>query len=244
MSKFWGSGQSRIEDSVLAQGTVIVAGIDEYGYREILAVEMIDTETTQSYERIFKTLKARGLSGLKLVISDDNRGLVKAVKKHFLGAFWQRCSFHFIKNVVDLVPRVKRKLLAEDLEAVFSCSSKKQALNLAKEVSKKYSKYSGIDEMLTQDILDVLTFMDFPVEHRRRIRTVNLIERLNSEIKRRTNVVRIFPNPESAKRLISAICIEKNEEWISGRKYLNMDYLKNYKLPEPKVNEGSLVALT
>ncbi|MDZ7838938.1 MAG: IS256 family transposase [Actinomycetota bacterium] len=236
--------KSRIEDSVLAQGAAVVAAIDSDGYREILAVEMIDTETAQSYERIFKTLKARGLTGVKLVISDDNRGLVKAVKKHFLGAFWQRCSFHFISNVVDLVPRKKRKYLAEDLKAVFSCSSKEQALNLAKEVSKKYSKYSRIDEMLTCEILDALTFMDFPVEHRRRIRTVNLIERLNSEIKRRTNVVRIFPNPESAKRLISAICIEQNEEWISGRKYLNMDYLKNYKLPEPKVNESSLVALT
>jgi transposase-like protein len=236
--------KSRIEDSVLAQGAVIVAGIDGDGYREILAVEMIDTETTQSYERIFKTLKARGLTGLKLVISDDNKGLVKAVKKHFLGTFWQRCSFHFIKNVVDLVPRKKRKLLAEDLKAVFSCSSKDQALNLAREVSKNYSKYCRIDEMLTCDILDVLTFMDFPVEHRRRIRTVNLIERLNSEIKRRTNVVRIFPNPESAKRLISAICMEQNEEWISGRKYLNMDCLKNYTLPELKINESSLVSLT
>ena len=86
--------------------------------------------------------------------------------------------------------------------------------------------------------------MNYPIEHWSRIRTTNVIERLNSEIKRRTNVVRIFPNPESAKRLISAICIEKNEEWITGRKYLNMDYLKNYKIPEPKVNESSLVALT
>ena len=97
--------------------------------------------------------------------------------------------------------------------------------------------------MLTIDILDALTFMDFPVEHRRRIRTTNLLERLNGEIKRRTRVVRIFPNNRSAGRLICAIAIEQNEEWLSGRKYLDMDCLKDYKLPGSNTKDKVLVAL-
>ena len=165
--------KSRVDDSVLSQGVVIIAGIDEDGYREILSVEVIDSETSQSYDRIFRSLRDRGLSGLKLVVSDDNKGLVKAVSKNFTGILWQRCTFHFMKNVLDIVPRAKRKYLSEDLKAVFGCSSKEGALDLAKDVSAKYSKYSRIDEMLTQDILDALTFMDFPLEHRRRIRTTN-----------------------------------------------------------------------
>ncbi len=235
--------KSRVEDSVLSQGTIIIAGIDQYGYREILAVEVIDTETFESYDRIFKSLNDRGLSGVKLVVSDDNRGLVKAVNKNFTGIFWQRCTFHFMKNVLDIVPRAKRKYLAEDLKAVFSCSTKKDALKLAAGISDRYSKYEKMEDMLTIDILDALTFMDFPVEHKRRIRTTNLLERLNGEIKRRTKVIRIFPNNRSAERLICAIAIEQNEEWLSGRKYLEMDCLKNHKLPGSKTEDKVLVAL-
>jgi len=163
--------KSRVEGAVLSQGAVIISGIDSSGYREILTVEMIDTETFESYDRIFKSLKMRGLSGLKLVISDDNRGLVKAVRKNFLGVLWQRCTFHFIRNVLDIVPRKKRKYLADDLKAIFSCSTKEEALKLAARIADKYSKYPRIEDMLTIDILDALSFMDFPVEHRKRIRT-------------------------------------------------------------------------
>ena len=175
--------KSRVEGAVLSQGAVIISGIDSSGYREILTVEMIDTETFESYDRIFKSLKMRGLSGLKLAVSDDNRGLVKAVRKNFLGVLWQRCSFHFIRNVLDIVPRKKRKYLADDLKAIFSCSTKEEALKLAARIADKYSKYPKIEDMLTIDILDALSFMDFPVEHRKRIRTVNMLERLKEEPK-------------------------------------------------------------
>jgi putative transposase len=236
--------RSRVEGAVLSQGAAVVVGIDSHGYREILAVEVVDTETYQGYARMFKSLKTRGLAGVKLVVSDDNRGLVKAIETNFTSSLWQRCSFHFTKNVLDIVPRKLRKNLAADLKAIFSLPAKEEALRLAAIVAKKYNRYPRVEEMLTADILDALTFMDFPVEHRRRIRTVNLVERLNGEIKRRVNVVRIFPNPASAQRLIAAVCMEQNEEWISGRKYLDMEHLKNYKLPGDKSKENSLVALT
>lgn len=114
-------------------------------------------------------------------------------------------------------------------------------------LSEKYAKnYPRVEEMLAVHILDGLTYMDFPQGHRR-IRTTNLIERLNCQIKKRTKVVRIFPNPESADRLISAICMEKNEEWITGNKYLNMEPLKDFKLPKDKrlnKNNDTLVSIT
>ncbi|MBC7334314.1 MAG: transposase, partial [Actinobacteria bacterium] len=161
-----------------------------------------------------------------------------------LGVSWQRCIFHFTKNILDIVPRKKRKYLAEDLKAIFSCSTKEEAISLARTVSNIYSsKYPKIEEMLTIDILSALCFMDFPLEHRKRIRTVNMLERLNGEIKRRTKVIRIFPNNQSAERLICAMAMEQNEEWLSGRKYLEMDYLINRNLEEKKTEIESLVAI-
>jgi len=239
--------KARIENSILSQGVALVAGINAKGSREILAVEVINSETFEGYDRIFKDLKARGLKGVVLITSDADKGLTGAVEKNFTGSLWQRCVYHFKKNVLDLVPRKKRAELAADLKSIFSASSKKEAIRIAKMLSEKYAKnYPKVEEMLTVDILDSLTYMDFPEGLRRRIRTTNLIERLNSEIKRRTKVVRIFPNPESADRLISAICMEKNEEWITGNKYLNMEPLKDFKLPKDKrldKNKDTLVSI-
>ncbi len=236
--------RSRVEGAVISQGASVVVGIDKEGYREILIVEVIDTETFEAYDRIFKSLKDRGLSGVKLVISCYNKALRKAIEENFTGVLWQRCTFHFTKNILDLAPRKLRKYLAGDLKAIFSLPTRDEALGLAANMAKRYAKYPGIEEMLTFDILDALAFTNFPVEHRKRIRTVNLIERLNGEIKRRTAIVRIFPNPSSAARLITSICMEQNEEWISERKYLNMEYLKNYELPGFKSKEYNVVALT
>ena len=240
--------KARLEHSIISQGVAVVAGINATGAREILAAEVVNSETFESYDRIFKSLKARGLSGVLLVTSDANKGLIGAVEKNFTGSLWQRCVYHFKRNVLDRVPRKKRAELAADLKSIFSASSKKEAIRIAKMLSEKYANnYPKVEEMLTLDILDALTYMDFPEGLRRRIRTTNLIERLNSEIKRRTKVIRIFPNPESADRLISAICMEKNEEWITGNKYLNMEPLKDFKLPKDKrldKNNDTLVSIT
>jgi len=238
----------RIEDTVVSQGAIIAVGIDSCGYREILALEVANSETYQAYDSLFRDLKARSLSGIRLIISDDHKGLKKAVDKHFQGAAWQRCNFHFIRNLLDTVPRSKRKYTYSDLKTIFSSSSKAEALARSAEVTAKYEKsYPRFVEKLEAGILDGLSYMDFPIEHWSRIRTTNLVERLNAEIKRRTNVVRIFPNLASAERLLCALAIEQNEEWITGRKYLNMEYLKNYSHKEPcmvKDKDKVLVALT
>jgi putative transposase len=193
-------------------------------------------------------LKARSLSGVRLIISDDHKGLKKAVDKHFQGAVWQRCNFHFIRNLLDTVPRSKRKYTYSDLKTIFSSPQKAEALARSAEVTKKYEKsYPRFVEKLEAGILDSLSYMDFPIEHWSRIRTTNLVERLNAEIKRRTDVIRIFPNLASAERLLCALAIEQNEEWITGRKYLNMEYLKNYSQLKSNVvkdKDKVLVALT
>jgi putative transposase len=238
--------KARIDENVISQGVVIVVGIDSKGYREILDIEVANSETYETYDRIFKSLRQRGLSGVSLLISDDHMGLKKALFKHFQGTLWQRCVFHFTRNMLDLVPRKKRAYVYSDLKTVFLCSSKDEALLRAKALADRYeSQYPALAQMLREDIIESLTYMDFPIEHRARIRTTNVIERLNGEIKRRTNVVRIFPNPASALRLIASVCMEQNEEWVTGKKYLNMEYLKNLNIMKKiKENKTVLTAVT
>ena len=238
--------KARIDENVISQGVVIVVGIDSKGYREILDIEVANSETYETYDRIFKSLRQRGLSGASLLISDDHMGLKKALFKHFQGTLWQRCVFHFTRNMLDLVPRKKRAYVYSDLKTVFLCSSKDEALLRAKGLADRYeSQYPALAQMLREDIIESLTYMDFPIEHRARIRTTNVIERLNGEIKRRINVVRIFPNSASALRLIASVCMEQNEEWVTGKKYLNMEYLKNLNIMKKiKENKTVLAAVT
>jgi putative transposase len=238
--------KARVDESVISQGAVITVGIDENGYREILDIEVANSETYETYDRIFKSLRQRGLCGVGLVISDDHKGLAKALEKHFQQVPRQRCVFHFTRNMLDLVPRKKRAYVYSDLKTVFLCSSKDEALLRAKALAERYeSQYPALAQMLREDIIESLAYMDFPIEHRVRIKTTNIIERLNGEIKRRTNVVRVFPNPASALRLIASVCMEQNEEWVTGKKYLNMEYLKNLNImKKKKENKIVLVAVT
>lgn len=238
--------KARVDESVISQGAVIIVGIDENGYREILDVEVANSETYETYDRIFKSLRQRGLCGVELVISDDHKGLTKALEKHFQQVPRQRCVFHFTRNMLDLVPRKKRAYVYSDLKTVFLCSSKDEALLRAKVLADRYeNQYPALAQMLREDIIESLTYMGFPIEHRARIKTTNVIERLNGEIKRRTNVVRVFPNPASGLRLIASVCMEQNEEWVTGKKYLNMEYLKNLNIMKKiKENKIVLVAVT
>jgi len=238
--------KARVDESVISQGAVIIVGIDENGYREILDVEVANSETYETYDRIFKSLRQRGLCGVELVISDDHKGLTKALEKHFQQVPRQRCVFHFTRNMLDLVPRKKRAYVYSDLKTVFLCSSKDEALLRAKVLADRYeNQYPALAQMLREDIIESLTYMGFPIEHRARIRTTNVMERLNGEIKRRTNVVRVFPNPASGLRLIASVCMEQNEEWVTGKKYLNMEYLKNLNIMKKiKENKIVLVAVT
>ena len=232
----------RTNNSITSSGALIALGIGSDGKREILSVDIADSESETSWGEVFKNLKQRGLSGVRLITSDDHGGLVNAARRHFQGISWQRCQFHFTKNILDMTPKKERRQIYAELKSIFDSPDIERARKRLYEVIESYQeKYPRIAEKLSNDAEDVLTCFNFPASHRRRIRTTNTLERFNQEIKRRTNVIRIFPNADSAIRLISALAIEQSEEWTTGRMYLDMDELNNDKYISENQEEGSKI---
>lgn len=218
----------RVAGRIVGEGVLIVTAVRDDGFREILAVRTADTESEATYRELFRSLKARGLKGVGLVTSDDHEGLKAAVERHFQGASWQRCQAHYARNLAGLVSRGKRKELSEDLRGVFAAPTREVALRLASELADRWrGSHPEVAEHIEENIEECLACLSFPESHRRRIRTTNGLERFNQEIKRRTNVVRIFPNREACLRLVTALAIEQSEEWLTtGRRYLDMEELK------------------
>jgi putative transposase len=213
----------RQDGRIVSQGVLLVAGVRADGHREILAVEVADTESAATYHHLFGDLKARGLSGVRLVTSDSHKGLKAAIDRHFQGASWQRCQVHLARDLVGMVGGGRRRELAEGLREIFAATTREQALTTAEAVAAHWaSAHPAVARLVEEDIEDCLACLAFPLAHRPRIRTTNGMERLNEEIKRRTRVVRIFPNAEACLRLVTALCVEQSEEWVSGRRYLGI----------------------
>jgi putative transposase len=234
----------RVDHKVVSQGVLIVSGVRDDGMREILGVEVADTESEATYHDLFRSLKRRGLSGVQLVISDDHEGLKAAIARHFQGASHQRCQVHYARNLLGMVGYARRKELASDLRAIFAATDRKQALTIASSVAERWRQKGNekVAEHIEEHIEECLSCLAFPESHRRRIRTTNGLERLNQEIKRRTRVVRIFPNEKSCLRLVTALAVEQSEEWITGRRYLDMGEFEGH-YPEEK-REVEEVTLT
>ncbi len=235
--------KARVDHRVISQGVLIVSAVRDDGYREILGVEVADTESEATYQQLFRSLKSRGLKGVELVVSDDHEGIKAAVCRHFQGASHQRCQVHYTRNLLGMVGHAKRKELASDLRAIFAAPERDQAMGIASSVAEKWRE-KGSEKVachLEEHVEECLSCLAFPESHRRRIRTTNGLERLNQEIKRRTRVVRIFPNRASCLRLVSALAIEQSEEWLTGRRYLDMQELEEYRREEER--EGEEVVL-
>jgi putative transposase len=216
----------RADGRVVSQGVLVVSGVRAPdGMREILGVEVADTESEATYQDLFRSLKARGLSGVELVVSDGHEGLKAAISRHFQGASWQRCQVHYARNLLGMVGAKKRKELAADLRGVFAATSVEAALGLASTVAEEWrgKGHERIAGHLEERVEECLACLSFPESHRRRIRTTNGLERFNQELKRRTWVVRIFPNSGSCLRLVAALAVEQSEEWLTGRRYLDME---------------------
>ncbi len=217
----------RQDGRIVSQGVLIVTGVRADGHREILAVEVADTESAATYHHLFGGLKERGLSGVQLVTSDAHKGLKAAIDRHFQGASWNRCQVHFARDLVGMVGAGRRSELAADLREIFAVTTREQALTTAEAVAARWgSSHPAVARLLEEGIEDCLACLAFPLAHRARIRTTNGLERLHEEIKRRTRVVRIFPNPAACLRLVTALCVEQSEEWLSGRRYLDMGELR------------------
>jgi putative transposase len=234
----------RVDRRVVSQGVLIVSGVRYDGFRELLGVEVADTESEATYQELFRSLKRRGLSGVELVISDDHEGLKAAIARHFQGASHQRCQVHYARNLLGMVSYARRKELAAALRAIFAAPDRDQALQIATSVAEEWRKKGNqrVAERIEEHVEECLTCLAFPESHRRRIRTTNGLERLNQEIKRRTRVVRIFPNEESCLRLVTALAVEQSEEWITGRRYLDMSELEEQRHADRRSERAMLIA--
>jgi putative transposase len=216
----------RVDGRVVSQGVLIVAGVRDDGRRELLAVAVADTESEATYQELFRGLRARGLRGVVVVTSDDHAGLRAAIGRHFQGASWQRCQVHFARNPQGLVGRRHRARLAEELRAVFAAPDAAQARSQARGSAERWRRsHPAVAARLEEELEACLACYEVPAAHRVRVRTTNGLERFNQELKRRTRVVRIFPHRASLLRLVTALAMEQSEEWVSGRRYLDMEPL-------------------
>lgn len=210
----------RENSKVLSKACHIAIGINEQGQREIIGLMISENESLNTWNNFFEYLKDRGLSGLKMVISDAHKGLVSAIKETFLNVSWQRCQAHLIRNILSKTPKKNTKEFRSDLKALFKITDINLARKMKEELFAKYEKdkiYQKSLEILDEGFEDAFAYLN-EEEAYSRLRTTNCLERLNGEIRRREKVIRIFPNEASAIRLIGAILMDINEEWTTSSK--------------------------
>lgn len=206
---------------VVSMAALVAVGVATTGERRVLGLELSSgNDEGSAWPSFIRGLVGRGLHGVRLVVSDDHAGLVKAVQVELLGSGWQRCRVHFTRNAQDLVPRSARSMVASAIRSVFEqpdgVSAREQLDRVIDGMARPYPR---VAELLTSAEPDLLTHFAFPETHRSRIRSTNPLERLNKEIKRRTGVVGIFPNRQSVIRLVGMILAEQDDEWQDGRCY-------------------------
>ena len=215
--------KSREGDRVVSRAALVVSGIRSDGYREILGVKIGDTESFSTWDETFRWLKGRGLKGVMFVVSDSHGGLTQAVGKHFQGATWQRCQVHLMRNILGSCSTKVRADVAAAAKLVFQAADMAEAKRRLAEFVERFEKTAAkAVACIEEGFADAMAVMALPEKYRRRLRTTNMQERLNEEIRRRERVIRIFPNDESALRLIGALLAEQNEVW-QERRYLDMD---------------------
>jgi transposase-like protein len=236
--------KSRQGDRVVKRAALIASGIRADGHREILGVQIGDSENYTTWDDMFKWLKGRGLSGVYFVISDDHCGITKAVDKHFQGATWQRCQVHLMRNLLGHSPTKLRGDVAAAAKLVLQAADMTEARRRLTEFIGQFEKGAPkAVACMEAGFEDAMAIMTLPEKYRKRLRTTNMQERLNEEVRRRERVIRIFPNDESALRLIGALLAEKNEVW-QERKYLDMDEFNEWVAAQNEAKQGSnIVAL-
>jgi transposase-like protein len=214
----------REEVSVRPRGVMIATGITAQGQREILGFHIDDSESEASWSEFFGTLKQRGLSGVDLIVSDCHGGLVKSIRTHFQGVLWQRCQTHFLRNLLDAAPKSVTQELHGRLKAMLHASDIDTGRHIEQQILTDFAKKAPKSmAILETGFEDAMAVMVLPESYRQRLRTTNSVERLNEEIRRRERVIRIFPNPDSAHRLLGALLMEHSDKWLGGKRYLCME---------------------
>ncbi|GAP40583.1 IS256 family transposase [Flexilinea flocculi] len=208
---------------------LVASGITPEGERQILGVSVSLSEHETHWKAFLKSLKERGLHGIKLIISDDHEGLGAARRAVFGGIPWQRCQFHLQQNAGAYLPRQSMRLeVAADIRAIFNAPDRKTAEELLQSAIQKYAiSAPRLSSWLENNLFEGFLVFDFPLEHRRTIRTTNSLERINKEIRRRTRVVGVFPNQASCLRLVSALLMETCEEWQIGKHFCTGKFMNS-----------------
>ena len=221
------------EDGVIRRRAVLVAlGIDWDGRRRILGVELAGRESATSWREFLLGLQARGLGGVRQAISDDHPGLKRAIAELLPGAAWQRCYVHFLRNALDHLPRTADPACLTELRWLYDCRDLGAArLHLHAWLGRWAARCPRLGAWVEENIEETWAFYRCPREHHKHLKSPNLLERLNQEIKRRTQVVRIFPHEQSCLRLIRALAAEPHEEGLDGPVYLDMQPLRDQLKP-------------
>ena len=215
---------------IRSRAVMIAIGINWDGRREVLAVELANRESESSWRDFLLGLKGRGLSGVEFVVTDDHAGLRRAIQELLPEAAWQRCYVHFLRNALDYLPRKADDDCLTELRWLYDRKSLEEAhQDLSAWLKKWQGKYPKLCDWVEANIEETLTFYRLPRQHHKHMKSTNMLERLNEEIKRRTHVVRIFPHEASCLRLVRALAAEIHEDWIEATRYLNMHMLKEHK---------------
>ena len=221
----------RRDGAIVDMAVLVAIGVADDGHRHVLAVETGWGESESVWSEFTSGLKARGLSGVCMFTSDAHPGIRAALREHYPGIPWQRCQFHFLRNAIDKVPKKREDHIQGALRQVWRKeNTAEQANTRLQELIRELSgPLPEVADWLSEQALQTLTvFQVAPEAHRKRLRTTNAVERLHQELKRRSKVVRIFPNPQSCLRLFGAMLKEQHEDWITGRRYLKMNQLTEF----------------
>jgi len=229
----------RQNQHIVNQAVVIAIGVREDGEREVLGFAIGASETEPFWQEFLRSLTRRGLNGVRLVISDAHEGLKAAIAHVLSGAAWQRCRVHFMRNLLAHVPRHDQSLFAALLRTIFAQpdrpAAQRQLAAVAQSIGKSWPQAAHLLEEAEED---VLAYMAFPREHWTRIYSTNPLERLNKEIKRRTNVVGVFPDEPAVVRLVGALLMEQSDEWQIERHYFSQESMRKLYQPEPALISG------
>jgi putative transposase len=216
----------REDGAVRSQAVLIAIGIDWEGRRNVLAVELANRESASSWKQLLNSLRDRGLRGVQLAISDDHAGLKRAIREVLPEAIWQRCYVHFLRNALDYLPRKANDDCLMELRWLYDRRNVEEARrDLAAWLAKWTKRYPKLCVWVEENIEETLSFYRLPRQHHKNLKSTNMLERIMEEIKRRTLVVRIFPNAAGCLRLVRALAVEMHENWIEAIRYLNMEPL-------------------
>jgi putative transposase len=226
--------KARDQGRVVAQAVVVAVGVREDRVREVPGVDVGPSEDGAFWLRLLRGLVARGLTGVQLVTSDAHERLRHAIGAILHAASWQRCRVHFLRNALSLVPKRARQLVAATIRTVFAQPTAEAARQQWRQVADGFrDRFPRLAALMDALEADVLAYLAFPCEHWRQVWSTNPLERLNKEVKRRTDVVGIFPNPAAAIRLIGALVAEQHDEWQVGRRYFGAESMARLRREEP-----------